>query len=66
MVTERALLQHNARFFSSPVSWEWDTNVTTFSVAFVHKLLYNAGNNSVKVKEKKQIKNKRKTGKVKR
>ena len=39
--------------FLSPVSWEWDTNVTTFSVVFVHKLLYNAGKNSVKVKEKK-------------
>ena len=50
----------------APVSWEWDTNVTTFSVVFVHKLLYNAGKNSVKVKEKKQIENKRKTGKAKR
>ena len=52
--------------FLSPVSWEWDTNVTTFSVVFVHKLLYNAGKNSVKVKEKKQIENKRKTGTAKR
>ena len=38
--------------------------MTTFSVVFVHKLLYNAGKNSVKVKEKKQIENKRKTGKA--
>ena len=52
--------------FSPPVSWEWDTNVTTFSVVFVHKLLYNARKNSLKVKEKKQIENKRKTGKAKR
>ena len=52
--------------FLSPVSWEWDINVTTFSVVFVHKLLHNAGKNSVKVKEKKQIENKRKTGKAKR
>ena len=52
--------------FLSPVSWEWDTNVTTFSVVFVHKLLYNAEKNSVKIKEKKQIENKRKTGKTKR
>ena len=29
--------------FLSPVSREWDTNVTAFSVVFVHKLLYNAG-----------------------
>ena len=29
--------------FLSPVSWEWDTNVTKFSVVFVYKLLYNAG-----------------------
>ena len=39
--------------FLSSVSWEWDTNVTTFSVVFVYKLLYNAGKNSVKIKEKK-------------
>ena len=38
--------------------------MTTFSVVFVQKLLYNAGKNSVKVKEKKQIENKRKTGKA--
>ena len=50
-------------FFLSPVSWEWDTNVTTFSVVFVHKLLYNARKNSVKVKEKKQIENKEKRAK---
>ena len=52
--------------FLSPVSREWDTNVTTFSVVFVDKLLYNAGKNSVKIKEKKQIENKKKTGKAKR
>ena len=52
--------------FLSLVSWEWDTNVTTFSVVFVYKLLYNGGKNSVKIKEKKQIENKRKTGKAKR
>ena len=52
--------------FLSPVSWEWDTNMTTFSVAFVHQLLYNAGKNSVKIKKKKQIENKKKTGKAKR
>ena len=40
--------------------------MTTFSVVFVQKLLYNAGKNSVKVKEKKQIEYKRKTGKAKR
>ena len=34
-----------------------------FSVFFFHKLLYNAGKNSVKMKEKKHIENKRKTGK---
>ena len=37
--------------------------MTTFSVVFVHKLLYNAGKNSVKVKEKKQIENKEKRAK---
>ena len=50
--------------FVSPVSWEWDTNVTTFSVVFAYKLLYNAGKNSMKIKEKKHIENKRKTGKA--
>ena len=40
--------------------------MTTFSVVFVHKLSYNAGKNSVNTKEKKQIENKRKTGKAKR
>ena len=64
MVTERA--HHNARFFLSPVSWEWDTNVTTFSVVFVHKLLYNAGKKQRESKGEKQIENKRKTGKAKR
>ena len=36
-----------------PISWEWNTNVTTFSVVFVQKLLYNAEKNSVKIKEEK-------------
>ena len=40
--------------------------MTTFSVVFVYKLLYNAGKNSVKIKEKKQIENKRKIGKAKK
>ena len=56
---------HNARcifLFLSPVPWE--TNVAKFSVAFIHKLLYNAGKNSVKMKGKKQIGNKRKTPKL--
>ena len=48
----------HAVVFLSPVSWE--TNVTKFSVVFTHKLLYNAGKNSVKIKEKKRIENKRK------
>ena len=39
--------------FLSPISREWDTNVTTFSVVFVQKLLYNAEKNSVKIKEEK-------------
>ena len=42
---------------------EWDTNVTTFSVVFVYKLLYNAGKNTVKIKEKKQIRTKEKRAK---
>ena len=50
-------------FSLSPVSWEWDTNVTTFSVVFVYKLFYNAGKNSVKIKEKKQIESKEKRAK---
>ena len=50
--------------FFSPVSWEWDTNVTTFSVVFVYKLLYNAGKNSVKIKKKKnRLKTKEKQAK---
>ena len=48
----------------SPVSWE--INVTKFSIVFTHKLLYNAGKDSVKMKEKKQIGNKRKMGKTER
>ena len=36
-----------------------------FSVVFTHKLLYNTGKNSVKMKEKKQIENKRKNGQSK-
>ena len=54
---------HAVLFVLSPVSWE--TNVTKFSVVFIHKLLYiNAGKNSVKTKGKKQIGNKRKTAKL--
>ena len=50
---------HAVFFALSPVSWE--TNVTKFSVVFIHKLSYiNAGKNSVKMKEKKQIGNKKK------
>ena len=41
-------------------------NVTKFSVVFTHKLLYNAEKNGVKMKEKKQIENKRKPGKAER
>ena len=53
--------------FLSPISWEWDTNVTTFSVVFVQKLLYNAEKKQRENRGgKKQIKNKRKTGKAKR
>ena len=37
--------------------------MTTFSVVFVYKLFYNAGKNSVKIKEKKQIENKEKRAK---
>ena len=51
---------HAVFFVSSPVSWE--TNVTKFSEFFIHKLLYDAVKNSVKMKEKKQIENKGKTG----
>ena len=40
--------------------------MTKFSVVFTHKLLYNAGKNSVKMKEKKQTENKRKAGKAER
>ena len=39
--------------FLSPISWEWDTNVTTFSVAFVQKLLFHAEKNSMKIKDEK-------------
>ena len=39
--------------------------MTKFSVVFIHKLSYiNAGQNSVKMKEKKQIGNKKKTAKL--
>ena len=47
----------------SPISWEWDTNVTTFSVVFVYKLLYNAEKNGVKIKEKNRLKTKGKRAK---
>ena len=43
--------------FLSLVSGEWDTNVTTFSVVFVHKL-YNA---EKKQRENKERKNRLKT-----
>ena len=50
--------------FLSPVSWEWDTNVTTFSVVFVHKLLYNAGKKQRESKgEKNRLKTKEKRAK---
>ena len=38
--------------------------MTKFSVVFIHKILYNAEKNSLKMKEKKQIENKRKAGKA--
>ena len=37
--------------------------MTTFSVVFVYKLLYNAGKSGVKIKEKKQIENEEKRAK---
>ena len=46
---------HAVFFVLSPFSWE--TNV--FSVVFIHKLLYNAGKNSLKMKEKKRLEEKR-------
>ena len=49
---------HAVFFVLSPVSWK--TNVTKFSVVFTHKLLYNAGNNSVKTKENNRLKKKEK------
>ena len=55
---------HAVFFVLSPVSWK--TNVTKFSVVFTHKSLYDAGNNSVKMKGKKQTEKKRKTGKAER
>ena len=46
---------HAVFFVLSPVSWE--TNVTEFSVVFIHKLLsINAGKNSLKMKGKKETK----------
>ena len=47
--------------FLSPVFGE--TNVSKFSVAFIHKLLHNAGKNSVKMKEKNRLKTKEKRAK---
>ena len=41
-------------FVLSPVSRK--TNVTKFNVVFTHKSLHNAGNNSVKMKEKNRLK----------
>ena len=49
--------------FLSPVSWEWDTNVTAFSVVFAHKLLSHAEKNSVKIEEKNQFEKKEKRAK---
>ena len=40
--------------------------MTKFSVVFMHKSLYNAGNKSVKMKDKKNRLKKRKTGKAER
>ena len=40
--------------------------MTKFSVVCTLKLLFNAGKNSVKMKAKKQIENKGKTGKAER
>ena len=48
--------------FFSPVSWEWDTNMTTLGVVFVHQLLYNAGKKRENKGEKK-IENKKKRAK---
>ena len=49
---------HAVIFVLSPVSWE--TNVTKFSVVFIQKLLsINAGKNSLKMKGKKETKEKR-------
>ena len=37
--------------------------MSKFSVAFIHKLLHNAGKNSVKMKEKNRLKTKEKRAK---
>ena len=49
--------------FLSPVSWEWDTNMTTFSVVFVHQLLYDAGKKRENKGEKNRLKTKKKRAK---
>ena len=51
--------------FLSPVSWEWDTNVTTFSVFFVYKLLYNAGKKQRENKGEKTDRKQKKNGQSK-
>ena len=38
--------------------------MTKFSVVFIHKLLYNAGKNSVKLKEKNRLETKEKWAKL--
>ena len=54
----------HAVIFLSLVSWE--TNVTKFSVDFIHKTLYNAGKKQRENEGEKQIENKPKTGKAER
>ena len=51
----------HAVYFLSPVFGE--TNATKSSVVFIHKLLYNAGKNSVKMKKKNRLKTKEKPAK---
>ena len=41
--------------FLSSVSWEWDTNVTKFSVVFEYKLLYNARKKQSEKKQRKKV-----------
>ena len=52
-------IMHAVFFVLSPVFWE--TNVTKFSVVFIHKFLtYNAGKNSVKMKGENRLETKEK------